>query len=119
MAETAKEIYNEYNPKLVRCLPLKDPFFLAELTRQNFFSGDLKEEVLAASTQAIATTKFLHKVVERSLDIGNEKPFNKLLSVMENFNDDILKELAKEIRQRLVDEVINLSQCFIKYGLHI
>ena len=101
MAAKAKEVYNDFNPELVRNLPLKDPYFIAELTRQHFFSGVLKEEVIMASTEAEATTHFLYKTVERSLDTDNREPFDRLLLVMEKFGSLTLNKLAEDIKERL------------------
>ena len=46
MADDATMIFDEFNLKLVRHLPLKDALFLAGLTQQKLFSGNLKEEVM-------------------------------------------------------------------------
>ena len=97
----AKKVFNEFNPKLVRFLPLKDPYFVAELTQQNLFSGTLKEEVMTASTQADASARFLYKAIERSLDVDDAEPFDKLLMVMEKFSDLTLNKLAKDIKQKM------------------
>lgn len=101
MATDAKKIFDEFNPNLVRILPLKDPYFLAELTKQHLFPGDLKEEVMAESTQARATTKFLYAAIERSLNVDNREPFDRLIQVMEKFDDLTLNKLAKDIKQEL------------------
>ena len=98
----AKKLFNEYNPKLVRFLPLKDPYFIAELTKQNLFSGNLKQEVMMTTiTQADASANFLYKAIESALDIGNKEPFNRLLQVMEKFDDLTLNQLATEIKQEM------------------
>lgn len=96
-----KNIFKEFNPNLVHSLPLKDPIFIAKLTQQNLFSGNLKAEVMAVPTQADAATSFLHKVVERSLDVGDTEPFVKLLLVMEEFDNLTLNKLAREIKRNL------------------
>ena len=96
----AKKVFEEFKPKLVRLLPLKDPLFTAELTRQNLFSGNLKEEVMEARTQADAADRFLDEAVERPLNIGYKEPFDKLLLVMEKFDNLALKRLAGEINQK-------------------
>ena len=101
MAADTKKIFDEFNPNLVRILPLKDPHFLAELTKQHLFSGDLKEEVMAESTQARAATKFLYAAIERSLDVDEREPFDRLLQVMEKFGDLTLNKLAQDIKQEL------------------
>ena len=100
-----KEVFKEFNPKLVQSLPLKDTHFLAELTQQNLFYGNLKEVVMAAPTRADAATQFLYEVVERSLDVENREPFEKLLLVMEKFGDPTLNRLAKEIKQKVPTRV--------------
>ena len=101
----AKEIFKEFNPKLVHSLPMEDPYFIAELTKQNLFYGNLKEEVKAAPTQADAAASFLYKAVERSLDIDDKEPFDKLLLVMKGFDNITLKKLAREIKQRITTRV--------------
>jgi len=97
----AKTVYDEFNLKLVRILPLKDPIFIAALTEQHFFAGNLKEEVIAERTQADATTHFLCKTIEPSLDVGNSEPLGRLLLVMKTFGDQNLKKLAEDIQLRL------------------
>lgn len=71
------------------------------MTKQSLLPGILKEEVIAAVTQADASTKFLYKAVERALERGIKEPFDKLLQVMENFDDLALKQLATKIKQEM------------------
>lgn len=99
-----KEAFKEFNPKLVTCLPLKDSHFIAELTKQDVFYGNLKEVVKAASTQSDAAAHFLDELIERSLNIGNRESFDKLLLVMEKFSST-LNTLAKEIKQKITTRV--------------
>ena len=99
----AKKAYKQFNPKLVRLLPLKNPYFLADLTQQNLFSGALKEEVMAASVRADASTCFLLKAIEPSLDVNDTEPFHKLLIVMESYDDPTINKLAKDIKDRITD----------------
>ena len=101
MTTIVRRVFDEFNPKLVSVLPLQDSHFLAELTRQHLFSGDLKEEVMAASTRAKAATKFLNAAIERSLNINNREPFDKLLLVMETFGDLTLHKLSEDIKKTL------------------
>ena len=101
-----KEAFKEYNPKLVRSLPLKDTHFIAELTKQNLFYGNLKDEVKAASTQSDAAARFLDEAIERPLNIGNREPFDKLLLIMEKFGST-LNTLAREIKQNITSKVCN------------
>ena len=101
-----KEVYKQFNPKLVQSLPLKDPLFNAQLTQKNLFYGNLREKVMSpAFTRADAATHFLYNAIERSLDIGDRVPFDSLLQVMENFDNLTLNKLAREIRQELTTKV--------------
>ena len=97
----AKKVFDEFNPKLVQLLPSHDPYFIAELTQQGLVSKTLKEEMMTTPTRANATTHFLHEVVERSLDIEDGEPFEKLLLIMEKFGDLSLNKLASKIKQRM------------------
>ena len=81
---------------------MKDPYFIAELTRQHLFSGSLKEEVMnPTTTEATATLKFLCMAIEKPLNSGDSEPFYKLLQVMEKFDNSTLNKLAKQIEQNL------------------
>ena len=104
MADGDIKTFDEFYPELVQCLPLKDANFLDELTRQHLFSGNLKEKVMKASTQADAATVFLDEAIKRPLSVGNRETFDKLLLVMEEF-DLLLKVLAEVIKQKLSDNV--------------
>ena len=97
----AKKVFTEYNLKMVQLLPSHDPYFISKLTQQGLVSDTLKEEMMATSTRADATTQFLQKVVERSLEIEDREPFDKLLLVMEKFGDLTLNKMAKEIKQKM------------------
>ena len=97
----AKQVYSEFNPRLVEALPLKDPMFIAMLTKQNLFSGTLKEEVVAATVRADAAFFFLFKAIERPLNVDDTEPFDKLLTVMDDYNDSTINMLAKAIKQKM------------------
>lgn len=97
----AKKVFNEFNSRMVQLLPSHDPYFTAMLTQQGLVSHALKEEMMTTSTKADATTHFLQKVVERSLDVEDREPFDKLLLVMERFGDLTLNKLANKIKQKL------------------
>ena len=101
MAYEAKKVFDEFNLKLVRHLPLKDALFLAGLTQQNLFSGNLKEKVKTAPTQKDAATCFLDEAIERPLDVGDREAFDKLLLVMQKSDYRMIKKLAEQIKQKL------------------
>jgi len=56
---------------------------------------------MGAASRADAASKFLFGAIERPLNIGNRDPFDRLLEVMETFNDLTLNKLAKNIKQKL------------------
>ena len=112
MTTNAKRVFDDFNPKLVRVLPLQDPYFLAALTKQHLFSGNLKEKVMAAPTEADATTKFLYAAIERSLNVNNREPFDRLLLVMEEFGDLTLSQLCEDIKKNLsVNDNTTTNNC--------
>ena len=97
------DVYNKFNSKLVRRLPMNDAHFLADLTAKKLFFGNLRAEVDGQATSSDKASYFLSKAIQPSLedpddiDIG---PFSRLLDVMEKYND-ILKRLAAKIRMSL------------------
>ena len=82
-------------------LPLKDYHFIAQLTQQHLFSAPLKKDVMESTKSAEAATIFLVRAVEHPLSNADREPFDKLLLVMEKFDDSTLNKLAKEIKHKL------------------
>ena len=93
-------VYAEYNVELVLQLKMKDPIFIAMLTKQKLFFGELKAKVREQSTEAEASSLFLHEVIERSLESNDPEPFMKLLSAMDQFGGP-LEKLSAEMRKCL------------------
>ena len=72
--------------------------FIADLTP--LCSGDLKANLVALLTRSAQAICFLENEIKAPLDDARyTKPFTKLLSIMENFDDVQLQMLAKEIQQ--------------------
>jgi len=90
---SALDVYYEFNPKLVNMLPVKDPIFSSKLVQKGMFSGNVKANVKAQPTDADAADYFLDHVIQPPLDNGDIGPFEKLLTVMEQFNSQQLKKL--------------------------
>ena len=113
-------MYAEYNVELVQQLKMKDPVFIATLTKQRLFSGELKAKVREQSTEAEASSLFLHEVIERSLETNDPEPFMKLLSAMDQFGDP-LKKLSAEMRKCLnsTTNTINKSQSTAILGKYL
>ena len=98
---SALDVYYKFNLNLVNGLPVKDPLFSARLLSTGLYSGNLKQKVKAQPTDADAATLFLDEAIERPLTNGDKEPFEKLLTVIEQFNNQQLKKLASEIRKEL------------------
>ena len=95
-----RNVYAEYNVELVLQLKMKDPIFIAMLTKQRLFFGELKAKMREQSTEAEASSLFLHEVIERSLESNDPEPFMKLLSAMDQFGGP-LEKLSAEMRKCL------------------
>lgn len=118
---SALRIFNEYNPTLVRLLPLKDPHFMAKLTQQGLFAGNLKAQVMNATTHADATTIFLYDAIEKYLHCDITEPFDKLLLAMENFENQELQKVANEIKQKVTKNdsktISGIINCKLQWDL--
>ena len=85
------DVYANFNVDLVQQLKMKDPIFIAMLTKQKLFFGELKAKVREQSTEAEASSLFLYEVIERSLESNDPEPFMKLLSAMDQFGGPLEK----------------------------
>ena len=98
MNDLYKEAYERFYPDLLKSLPMADPHFHEDLEQKNLFFGNLSEEVKAKDTEARKAAHFLQNAINHSLKIDNTEPFDNLLEVMENFDNEDCKSLAKEIK---------------------
>jgi len=94
-----KKVIQAFYAELVAILPFKDAHFRASLQSAELFYGDLKEKVEAKDTSAEMASYFLDHGINNNAD-----SFLKLLTVMEEFDSDTVKELARKIRQHLSNE---------------
>ena len=101
MNDLYKEAYERFYPDLLKSLPMADPHFHEDLKQKNLFFGDLSEEVKAKDTEARKAAHFLQNAINHSLKIDNTEPFDTLLEVMKNFDNEDCKSLAKEIKTDL------------------
>ena len=97
--------------KLITSLPTEDVIFSGLLRQKNLFPADLRGQVQAKTTRAEKNELFLEKIIEPSLAIGDSKPLSDLFTVMsdeEYVNNDALKRLATEIKEKLNEETLDL-----------
>ena len=97
------DVFRTYYQNLVKCLRMKDPIFLAELSSESLFCYDLKAVVEAQLTSAMGADCFLDYAIIRGLECGVNEPFGRLLLVMERFDDQTLRKMAKNIWKELSD----------------
>jgi len=96
-----KEVFREFQPKLVASLPLKDVIFVSILAKNDFFVDNQTATIKAQKTKADKASYFLNNVIFNDI----EKYFVKLLNVMEVYGDK-LEGLANEIKEKL-----GISKC--------
>ena len=78
------------------CLPMDDPVFRARLTTTDLLSPGLKNIVLAKPTTAGMAEYFLDNGIK-----NDSKSFSRLLTVMQESEQDQLKVLATKIQDQL------------------
>ena len=82
----------KYFLDLVEKLPLNDVKFRAKLCSAGLLPGNLKEEIQSKPTPAEKAEHFLDYGIK-----NDTESFRKLLTIMEDCNDDHLKKLAEKI----------------------
>ena len=106
--ETAKNVYNNFYPKLIDILPMEDSIFLSLLQKNKLFALDLKDQVLAKATRRDKAMHFLDNGIDRYLKSECDvTPLRKLLEVMSSTDHDNeeLKKLAAKIKQKLTPPI--------------
>lgn len=84
---------NKFYVKLVKYLPMDDAEFRASLKTAGLLPGNLKNVITSKPTRADMAEYFLDNGINDDI-----KSFSRLLTVMENSEDDQLKILVKEIK---------------------
>ena len=98
----SSEVLKKHYSKLVKTLPMNDAIFVAELYSCDLLSIDLRDQLkLPHRTSADKATLFLNNVIEPSVISGVGSGFDKLLTVMEDYEHENVKQLAKLIRASL------------------
>ena len=95
------QLFEDNYEALVTSLPMDDAIFVAKLRSKQLLPGNLKSTIESQKTSADKATVFLDKAIEPSLKNDDITPLKKLLTVMEDSGNDLLKKLAKTIRSTL------------------
>ena len=104
------KIITKFCERLISSLRLNDVKFRIKLQSAGLFYGNLKEEVKAKSTLAEMNEHFLDHGIN-----SDEENLLKLLTVMEEFDCDSLKNLARDIRKEIADG--NKSGVYSEYAV--
>jgi len=84
---------------------MEDAHFVAKLHEVGLFSGDKKAKVESLPTRAEKVNHFMDYVIFPGLP-NDRTNLDKLLKVMEKFNDDTLKNLSENIQKALSHQFI-------------
>ena len=85
-------IIRKYFLDLVEHLPMNDVKFMARLYSAGLLPGNLKEEIQSKPTSAEKADHFLDYGIKNDTD-----SFNKLLTIMEDYNGGHLNKLTEVI----------------------
>ena len=85
-------VIRKYYVNLVELLPMNDAKFRARLYSAGLLPGNLLDEIQSKPTRADKAEHLLHYGIKNDTD-----SFSKLLTVMEDHNDDHLKKLTEMI----------------------
>jgi len=95
----SEDILNQFIPQLLETLPMDKAIFLGKLRASGLLSGDLKADLKSMSTSEDKADYFLDVVIIPTLP-DDTTNLDKLLDVMEAYNDDNVKQLSGEIRAK-------------------
>ena len=92
----AEDIIRKYYVDLVELLPMNDVIFIARLYSTGLLPDNLKEGVQSKPTAPDKADHFLQHGVKNNTD-----SFNRLISIMEQHNSDLVRELAEKLRREI------------------
>ena len=101
MARVYKQVYTSYMAQLVKCLPMDDPLFIAELSTKNLLAGNTQATIQSHPTSADKSSYFLTHIIKPAIDTESTSSFDKLLIIMENCEYLHVQELARKIKAEI------------------
>ena len=105
----AEKVFRDFYSKLVKILPMKDALFVADLYSQGLLPDDQKDQIKSLATRADMVVHFLDNVIKPDVTsgIGTGASFNKLLNLMNDSENQPVKQLAEQIRSKLSAEAVD------------
>ena len=102
---TQTEAYEKYSEKIIKCLPMNDTLFIAELFKYKLLPGDANNQLEALSTPGKKAHYLLNHVIKPALDFDDTSSFDNLLSAMEHCGYDHVKKLTREIKSQIASYI--------------
>ena len=90
------QIIIHFYSDLVSTLPMDDACFRSRLHSANLLPGNLKAEIHSKPTRADKAEYFLDHGIK-----NNSMNFKKLLEILENWDDQVVINLSKQIRNEI------------------
>ena len=110
-----RTVYRNHVEKMVKCLPMDDSHFIANLSTRQLLPGDIESKIEALPTQSDKASYFLNHVIKPALDIEDISDFHELLSIMQNCGYKHVQKLATTIKSK-IDEPDEVQ---LESGKHI
>ena len=101
---TQLTLYERYVDKLVKCLPMDDSHFIANLSAKQLLPGDTENKLKPLHTQSEKASYFLSHVIKPAFDIDDISGFGQLVSIMQTCGYDHVQRLSCQI-----DEDMNVK----------
>lgn len=92
-------IYERYVDKLVKCLPMDDAHFIANLSAKQLLPGDTENKIKQLSTPSDKASYFLSHVIKPAIEIDDVSDFKQLLSIMHDCGYNHVQKLSLKIDQ--------------------
>jgi len=110
--------FREYYQEFVKCLPMDNPTFLANLHSQGLLPDDMKNKIDSMETETAKASYFLDHVIKPRLATSDENLFEKLTTLIECSECEAPKNTNENLRR--TPEVVNgnyaLCIRYIIYG---
>ena len=95
--DSATNVLNYYEVKLLQKLPLESDIVLAKLNKMNLLPRDTRPTIRAKRTREKKVSYFIHHVIKPGAVIF----LPLLVSVMEQWDDLAVRKLAKKMNKKL------------------
>ena len=99
------KVYKKYMEKLVTVLPMDDVLFTTKLSANNILPGAIGAFMKSLPTQPNKADYYLNNVIKSSLDIGETRELETLITVMNKCGYPHVERLAKAMKSDLDKEL--------------